>query len=127
MLPPIGKDDVLVDLGIRQYSLPPMYKAASHPKKTNTLGDAYYYLQDTTKEGLEKTAKLEKVIKIPRGPEKKALALGRYYILAWQVAQSYPQSIGFMKLKEGDHVFCRSLSAPADGSRDSTVCWVTGG
>lgn len=79
---PIGKDDELVDLGIRQYGLPPVYKAASHPKKTNGIGNAYYYLQDTTKEGLEKTARLEKAIKIPRGTEKDVLAMGKRYILA---------------------------------------------
>ena len=123
---PIHTSDIKLDLGPgRHRDLPQIYKTASHPLVENWEGNIYFYIQDLSEEGMRRSGELEKVLRIPHGPESRALEEGgqsSHFIKAY----NNPCCLGFPKLIEGDVVFARGLQAPSSGELDAVVCWVTG-
>lgn len=73
---PIGRGDTPVALNpSRDPELPVIYKASQHPHLRKN-GNVYYYIQDLSKDGLERTLKLENRMKIPQGSHKAAVDAG---------------------------------------------------
>jgi hypothetical protein len=74
---PILPGDIKVDLGPgRHPDLPEIFQTTTHPL-WKSEGNIYYYIQDLSEAGMRRSADLERRLRIPQGPETKALDEGR--------------------------------------------------
>ncbi|KAF8949824.1 hypothetical protein BDZ97DRAFT_1772095 [Flammula alnicola] len=108
---PIGADDAKVPFpSTRLASLPDIYLMKHHPKNPGT-GRSYYYVQDSSTEGMSRVFDLEhgpNCIKPPTGPEIEAITQG------------------FLRLDPNDMIFVRLDTSPSSGEKDVPVVWTNG-
>jgi hypothetical protein len=96
---PIGKNDVRLNLPRPEY-WPTIYQTWDHPKK-NGPGNIYYFIQDTSRKGMEAAEELERSLKVPRGPERLAIEQGNIFLSYLFYFISFISTFRFFKASRG--------------------------
>ena len=81
---PILPGDIKVDLGPgRLPELPDIYRTPHHPL-WKSEGNIYYFFQDLSEAGMKRSGELERRLRIPHGPESRAVDKGAHHWGIWK-------------------------------------------